>query len=79
MRKIKERLYWLFHRQYTLVEVRKGETRSRVTTIYNNRRLAVNIARASNAVHYMLYCRTSDGGMGKLIMDGHSFDGEAEQ
>lgn len=76
MRTIKKHLYWFFHRQYTLIEVRKGETRSRVTCIYNNRRLAVNIARASNAVHYMLYRRTSDGEMGKLIMEGHSYDGE---
>lgn len=77
--RIKERLYWLFHRQYTLVEARKGETHSRVTCIYNNHRLAVNIARASNAEHYMLYLRTSDGEMGRLIMEGHSHDGEAEQ
>lgn len=76
---IKKRLYWLFHGQYTLVEVRRGETRSRVTTIYDNRRLAVNIARASNATHYMLYRRTSYGEMGKLIMEGHSYDDEAEQ
>lgn len=71
---IREHIYYFFHRSYTLIEFRKGEKTSRMTIIYNCR-LAIKIARASNAVHYMLYRRTAYGEMGKLVMEGHRFGG----